>query len=165
MNRNGEIMKSSLLSIYAIALITTLALFNSCGGDDDNPINPNSDTSYVRAKVTGNFVRTFNTGLVKYSVYQTNRVLLETTTNEGDITLIFPLNQTGTFTVDGVQVIANILEPASTLSILYTGYTGTIIVTVNDDKKVKGTFEFNAKTTDGTKSVVVKEGEFQYIVK
>lgn len=164
MNRNGEIMKSSLLRIYTIALITTLALFSSCGGDD-NPNNPNSDTSYVRAKVTGNFVKTFNTGAIRYSIYETNRVLLETITNEGDVTLIFPLNQTGTFNVDGAQVIANIQEPASTVSVLYSGYTGTITVTENDSKKVKGTFEFNAKTADGKKSIVVQEGQFLYYIK
>jgi hypothetical protein len=158
-------MKSSLLSIYAVALITTLAVFSSCGGDDDNPVNPNSDTSYVRAKITGNFVKTFNTSAIKYSIYETNRVLLETTTNQGDVTLIFPLNQIGTFTVDGAQVIANIQEPTSTVSVLYSGYTGTIIVTENDNKKVKGTFEFNAKTADDKKSIVVQEGQFLYYIK
>lgn len=157
-------MKRIYSLLLAFSMVISLGFISSCGDNDndDNPIVPAKDTSYMKAKVTGNYNSGINTGTVFYSLIGNNVILLKSQTQKGDIYLNFPKGTSGTFAVDGITGIAEFHESQTTLQVKYIGYSGDITITQSDDKKIKGTFEFNAKTADNDKSVVVKEGEFLY---
>lgn len=156
--------KSFYLSIF-LTVIFSLGMLVSCGGDDDNPVNPPvAEKSYIKAKITGDYNDDYSTDSVIYNTINENKVIIKSNEVTG-IFLSFPKDITGTFAIDSITYIGQFHQSQQTLQVKYVGYNGSITITQNDSKKIKGTFNYNAKTEKDNKNIVVNNGEFQYIFK
>ncbi len=156
-------MKSGLFKLVFLAIVASFTFFVSCGDDDSS--NNTDNSNYIQAKITGNYVNnslsvSSISGAITNGVVQV--VIVDTESKYGVMTLRFPSGVTGSHAIDGTSYIALFTEPSLTTNTTYTAVSGTINLEVNNSSKVKGTFEFNGKIYDGSKSIVVSNGKFQY---
>ena len=166
----------TLRRISQISLLSISLILVSCNKDDEAPAvataGANAD-SYITTKVDGNDFSTLVYGVSTASCSKVNAGETQTITILGgdlsanSVTIVLHnIRTAGTYTVNPDTDSLLNYSPGSGAAAFSTGVcdgsTGTINVTLIDDKKVEGTFTFTGKDTENcSSSKTITEGAFR----
>jgi len=164
-----------------LLLVTFSALVISCGGDDEEqivPVVPQTNTSFVKAKVNGQAFSSYIFGTsaasanISGSGSGTLIQVLGSNLNGNNISLtLLGITEPGTYDINPSLDGSVMAYTSGSGGVSYStgecsGSGGTLVVTTLTNTKIEGTFSFTGKdsnTCDTSETKTVTEGSFRGI--
>jgi hypothetical protein len=159
-------MKTLKKFMFLAVAVFALALSSSCSSDNssDDTENPGSTEEFIKFKYKENVysfepavLTSLNTNIMGFSGSENTlkRISLWTPNNVtvGSHPIVFDLSKLETTYQATFSFMPEINNASAT--------SGTMIITVNDDKKIEGTFNFSG--TSGENTFTVTEGSFRIL--
>jgi hypothetical protein len=159
-----------------LAVIAAMALFTSCGGDDNESTGGNgpSTGSYINAKVDGADFKTMSiqgyttAAAAKTMAGDQTFITISASSSETNsmVIALTGITAEGTYNVGpGTENVVSFVDFATDTAFNSSedcsGATGTLKVTHYSEEKIEGTFTFTGKNDDCSGSKTVTNGKFR----